>query len=275
MSQITVAPRSVLFMPASKPTMAAKIPDIRPDVAVLDLEDAVQHGAKSQAREQLRAILTQTQLLDGDVPILVRVNEMGSPWIDEDLSLVREIPRVGVVLPKAESPEAVERVRLLLPDRHLMVGVESARGVADARVILEAGPDSCYFGAEDYIVDLGGRRTNAGNEVLYARSQVVLAARLSGAYAVDQVVVAVHDDSAFEADAAVARDLGYNGKLCLHPQQVEVSHRVFSPSPEEVAHARRVVRAAGDGVGLVDGAMVDHVHVRQARDVLARSGGAS
>lgn len=272
MSQTITNPRSVLFMPASKPAMAAKIRDIRPDIAVLDLEDAIPHDAKTQARERLHTTLTQTDLLDGDVPILVRINEAGSPWIADDLSLVQAIPRVGVVLPKAESAQTVEQIRSSVAGRHLLVGLESGRGVADAREILDAGPDGCYFGAEDYIVDLGGRRTDGGAEVLYARSQVVLAARLSGGYAIDQVVVAIHDDSAFEADASVGRDLGYTGKLCLHPQQVRLAHRVFAPSPEEVAHARRVVQAASDGVGVVDGMMVDHVHVRRARAILSQAG---
>ncbi len=118
---------------------------------------------------------------------------------------------------------------------------------------------------------MGGRRTAAGTEVLYARSQVALAARLAGVAALDQVVTAVRDDTAFRADAAQARALGYRGKLCIHPQQVPLAHEAFSPSETEVAHARRVIEASADGVGLLDGEMVDDVHVRMARATLARA----
>jgi citrate lyase subunit beta/citryl-CoA lyase len=108
--------------------------------------------------------------------------------------------------------------------------------------------------------------------VNYARSQVVLAARLAGVAALDQVVVAVHDEVAFRIEAQQARALGYRGKICLHPVQVGIAHEVFTSSDAEVAHAREVLAAAESGVGLVDGQMVDAVHVSMARAVLARAG---
>jgi citrate lyase subunit beta/citryl-CoA lyase len=144
--------------------------------------------------------------------------------------------------------------------------------VADARPLLAAEPQSVYFGSEDFIGDLGGRRTAAGTEVLYARSAVLLAAHLAGVPALDQAVVAVHDEDTFRCDANVGRNLGYGGKICLHPGQVPIAHEVFTPDAAEVAHAHAVLAAAGAGVGMVDGVMVDAVHVRMARDVLSRAG---
>jgi citrate lyase subunit beta/citryl-CoA lyase len=129
-----------------------------------------------------------------------------------------------------------------------------------------------YFGAEDYIADMGGYRTAENTEVLYARSQVALAARLAGIAALDQVVTAVRDDAAFRADAQQARALGYAGKLCIHPAQVALTHEVFTPGEAEVAHARAVLAASVSGVGLLDGEMVDDVHVRMAHATLARAG---
>lgn len=277
MQTATVSPRSMLFMPADKPAMAAKVPAIGADLAVLDLEDAVAADGKVAARGVLRASLADESVLSGASTVLVRVNEVESPWFAEDLALVGELghghPRLGIVVPKVEHPHQVARVRDSLGDLLLVAGLESGLGVADARAILGAGADGCYFGAEDYVADLGGRRTPEGAEVLYARSQVVLAARVTGCFALDQAVVSIRDDAAFTADAARGRGLGYAGKICLHPRQVELAHELFSPTPEEVEHARRVIEvaAAGGGVGLLDGAMVDHVHVRQAEAVIARA----
>lgn len=264
------APRSMLFMPGDRPGMAAKIPAIGPDLAVLDLEDAIVAGAKPDARKQVAATLADPALRTGNV--LVRVNEVGSPWFADDLAAVAALGGVGVVLPKCERVEDVERVRARLPHALFVIGIESVRGVANARSLLAAGVDGAFFGAEDFIADIGGRRTAEGLEVLAARSEVVLAARLAERFALDQVVVAVHDDQAFRLDAGRARDLGYTGKLCLHPSQVALAHEVFSPSPEEIEHARRVLEAGAGGLGVLDGAMVDEVHLRQARTLLARAG---
>lgn len=116
-----------------------------------------------------------------------------------------------------------------------------------------------------------GRRTNSGTEVLYTRSQVRRAAHLADVPPIDQAVVAVRDTELFRADAEQARDLGYRGKISLHPLQVEAAHAIFTPSPEEIAHAREVLAAAQTGVGVVNGRMVDAVHVAMAQQVLARA----
>ena len=131
-------------------------------------------------------------------------------------------------------------------DGLLVVGLETALGVADARILLARGVSGAYFGAEDFIADIGGRRTGGSEEVLYARSQVCLAARLAGIPAVDQVVTDLADDERFLTDAQAGRNLGYQGKICIHPRQVALAHRVFTPTEAELAHARQVL-AAGDG----------------------------
>ena len=174
------------------------------------------------------------------------------------------------MLPKYQSAAEIPELRSRLRDEALVVvGLETVLGVADSRDLLAAGVDAAYFGAEDYIADIGGRRGD-GTEVLWARSQVMAAARLSGVGAIDQTVVAVRDDDAFVTDATLGRAIGYTGKICVHPQQVALAHQVFTPTDREVDHARAVLAAVGSGVAVVNGEMVDDVHVRMAETVLSR-----
>ncbi|NMH91786.1 CoA ester lyase [Pseudonocardia bannensis] len=272
--------RSLLFVPGGRADMIAKVGRPGPDGVVLDLEDAVAAGDKGSARRTVVEALAGLEV-PASTLVLVRVNVPDSPWFADDVAAVAGTRADGVVLPKLERSGQLAELRALFadhgrPDAVVVAGLETALGVADSRELLAAGAAmgvvAAYFGAEDYIADLGGRRTAEGAEVLYARSQVALAARLAGVIALDQVVVAVHDDDAFLADAERARALGYPGKLCLHPKQVALAHRVFTPSAEEVAHARAVLAAATGGVGLLDGEMIDDVHVRMARAVLVRAG---
>jgi citrate lyase subunit beta/citryl-CoA lyase len=267
--------RSLLFMPGTRADMVAKIPRFGPDVAAVDLEDAVAPGQKDAARDAAAAAI---DALDpgGPTTILVRVNPVGSPWFAADVAAIARCAAVGLVVPKLSSQHDLYEVRQALvengwADALIVAGIETALGVADARPVLASGVAGAYFGAEDYIADIGGVRSPGGDEVLYARSQVCLAAYLSGLPAIDQAVVALGDDEHFLADARAGRALGYQGKICIHPRQVELAHQVFTPTAEEVAHAQAVLAAGDAGVGVVDGQMVDNVHVKMAQSVLARA----
>ena len=133
---------------------------------------------------------------------------------------------------------------------------------------------ACYFGAEDFVADIGGVRTESNLEVLYARSRVVLAARITGVLPIDQVVPAFGDDARFLDDAAQGRALGYQGKLCIHPAQVPLANRAFSPSAEEVDRAQRLLAAydaavaRGEAAIAFEGQMVDEPLARHARAVV-------
>lgn len=272
------AARSLFFVPGHRPDMIAKVPRWSPDIAVIDLEDAVGPNDKDQARRLTLEALPHLAASAGPTTMItVRVNAPDSPWFAADLAAAADSPATGVVVPKLERPAQVAHARELLgrhgrPDVAVIAGLETALGVADARAVLAAGVVAAYFGAEDYIADIGGQRTPGSMEVLYARSQVVLAARLAGVTAIDQVVVAIRDDAQFTADAQAGRALGYQGKICVHPRQVDLAHRVFTPSVQEVAHARAVLGGAAAGVGVVEGTMVDEVHVKMAQAVLRRAG---
>jgi len=267
--------RSLLFMPATRAEMIAKIPRIAPDVAVADLEDAVAAGDKERARDIAVAAI---DALERSAPttVLIRVNPVGTPWFDGDVAAAAGCAAAGIVVPKLATPHELGHVRQALAehswsDAVLVAGLETALGVADARALLSHGVSAVYFGAEDYIADIGGRRTRGGAEVLYARSRVALAAHLAGLPALDQVVTDLADDEHFLADAAGGRDLGYQGKMCIHPRQVPLAHQVFTPTPAELSRAREIVAAGLEGVAVVDGQMVDEVHVRMARAVLTRA----
>ena len=270
--------RSLLFMPASQAGMIAKIPRIAPDVAVADLEDAVAAGDKERARDIAVAAIDALERPGPKPPtmVLIRVNPVGTPWFDGDVAAAAGCAAAGIVVPKLATPQELGQVRQVLAehswsDALLIAGLETALGVADARGLLAHGVSAVYFGAEDYIADIGGRRTRAGAEVLYARSRVALAAHLAGLPALDQAVMDLADDEHFLADAAGGRDLGYQGKICIHPRQVALAHQVFTPTPAELSRAREIVAAGQAGVAVVDGQMVDEVHVRMARAVLARA----
>lgn len=272
--------RSLLFAGATRPDLVAKLGRSAPDAAVVDLEDAVPPDHKQQARAAARDSAAALAAAHPALRVFVRVNPAASGLLEADVAAAVTPGLAGVVLPKLEAAGDVERLRAALAasgcERLAIVGgLETARGVHDAYTLLGLGLEAAYFGAEDYAADLGARRTELGDEVLYARSHVVLAARLQGVTPIDQAVVAIRDDAQYAADARRGRALGYRGKLCVHPAQVALAHVAFTPSGEELEHARRVLAAweahAAGGVGAleVDGAMVDEPALRLARAALA------
>jgi citrate lyase subunit beta/citryl-CoA lyase len=273
--------RSVLFAPGARPDVVAKLLRSEPDAVIIDLEDSVPPGAKERARE-CAARMGPELAHEGSAAVYVRVNAVDSEHFADDLDALRPGIR-GVVVPKIDSAEHVRRVRDALATRALeltiVVGIETVAGVLDARAILSSnGVEAAYFGAEDYVVDLGGVRTVEGFEVLVPRAQVSMAARATGVLAIDQVVGDLRDPVRFATDAALGRSLGYQGKLCIHPDQVAWAHRAFVPSEADIDRASNVLAmyrlAAERGEASIewDGQLIDEPIARQARAVLARAG---
>lgn len=264
--------RSVLFAPGHRPDVVLKTTRAAPDAVVIDWEDAVPSVEKAAARSAVSGVVDKLRATAPRMRVFVRVNPVVVP---EHLTDVEALPRAvdAVVLPKVEDPDDVPTLALRsgLP---VVAGVETARGVAAAAELIEHA-HAVYFGAEDFTADMSGVRTAGGAEVLYARSRVVLAARLVGVPALDQVVPDYNDHDAFRADATVGRALGYTGKMCIHPHQVPLATKAFTPSEQELAQARRIIDAhasAGGGVVTVDGRMIDEPLVRRARDMIAAAG---
>lgn len=284
MTSSPLRPRSVLFAPGNRADLIAKLPRSGPDAAVLDLEDAVPGTAeaKAAARPVARDAARDLIAAAPHLAVFVRVNAVHSPYFEEDLAVLTP-ELAGVVVPKLESAADVRRVAGALAarglDLPLLAGLETGAGVWNAREIMaEDAVAWAYFGAEDYTTDLGGTRTPGNLEVLYARSHVALAARLTGVHALDIVVTRLNDEAAFREDAAQGRALGYGGKLCIHPVQVPLAHDYFGPTEAEAERARRLLAAAHDaaregrGAFSFEGQMVDEPMLAKARAILHARG---
>lgn len=274
--------RSVLFAPGNRPEILAKLPRSAPDVAVIDWEDAVPASAKDDARAGTAAAVAELAAAAPSMGLAVRMN---GPDTEHFAADVAALPHglAAVLVPMLESADKAGEVHDALVaaghDVGIVAGIETAAGVEFAPTTLAApGIVAAYFGAEDFVVDMGGVRTASNVEVLYARSRLVLAGRLARVAVVDQVVADFRDDDRFRAEAADARAMGFAGKLCIHPSQVALANAAFSPSEAEIARAVAMLAAYDAAVAegrasiAFEGQMVDEPVARQARAVLARAG---
>ena len=278
-----MARRSVLFSPGDRPELMRKAPRTDADVFVFDLEDAVAPDRKEEAREAVNEVLADPDF-DPDAEVCVRVNPIAGA-AEDDLDAVLdgldEDELDSVMLPKATEGEDIERLGRLLDERSwelpVLALIESARGVLNAPGIADATPtDALIFGAEDLAADLGATRTREGTEVLYARERVVLAASAAGIDAIDTVFTDFEDEEGLREDTDFAIQLGFDGKLAIHPAQVPVVNEAYTPADGEIEWARRVVEAneqaeaEGRGVFEVDGEMIDAPLIAQAERIIER-----
>ncbi len=285
-----MARRSVLFTPGDRPEMLRKASDTAADVLVFDLEDAVVPGRRPEARRTVAELLASSEF-DPDAEVCVRLTRTeperdlegilaGGPG-ESDATGQGGDRLDAVMLPKVASPEAVDTVAGLLAERNRSVPVfaliETARGVLRADEVADASAtDALVFGAEDLAADLGAMRTAEGHEVLYARERVVTAAAAAGIDAIDTLYTDFEDEAGLRDDAAFATQLGYDGKLAIHPAQVAPINHAFTPDPDRVAWARKVLEAREaidpeDGVFEVDGEMIDAPLIAQAEQIVDRA----
>jgi len=270
--------RTVLFSPGDDPEKLRKAVSFDTDVVVFDLEDAVVPSAKPAARETVRDALAD--VMPADAEVCVRVNPVGRGAADDVAVALAGTGPDSVMLPKTSGAEDVTRlVDLLDPaglDCPILALVESAGGVLHAEAIAAHDATAALvFGAEDLAGDLSATRTAEGGELDHARQHVVLAARAAGVSPIDTHYPTYTDDAGLRTEAERAVELGYDGKLAVHPGQVGVIHDVFTPSAERVAWAQRLLEArdvADGGVFVFDGEMIDAPQIRQAERVLERAG---
>jgi citrate lyase subunit beta/citryl-CoA lyase len=277
--------RSILFVPGSKSRMLEKARSLPADAVILDLEDGVPPAEKALARATVR------RALEGGAygpQVILRLNALGTGLAEADLQEAFHPKVDAICLPKAEGAGDVEQLASMLAalelERGLPTGVvdvllmvETALGVLAAYDMARASQRvrALCLGGEDLARGLGAIRTKEGQELAHARAHLVIAARAAGAVAIDTIYADLTDLDGLLADAHNARQLGYSGKLLIHPAQIEPIRSAFAPSREEMEYARRVVEAfeaaeaRGEGVIALEGQMIDAPVVARAREVLA------
>jgi citrate lyase subunit beta/citryl-CoA lyase len=253
---------------------------VEADVLIFDLEDGVAPGAKPKAREQVAAALGVGGF--GHRERVVRVNGAGTPWEAEDLRAVAASGADAVLLPKVEQASGVRIVEAALAANRapasmaIWAMIETPLGVLRAAEIAEASQRlACLVaGTSDLTKDLRARHTPGRTEVLTSLSLIVLAARAAGLACLDGVHLGLEDETGFEAACQQGRDLGFDGKTLIHPGTIATANRVFGPTPAELEAARRIVAAygeavaAGKGVVVVEGRLVEKLHVVAAQRLL-------
>ncbi|WP_135827069.1 HpcH/HpaI aldolase/citrate lyase family protein [Halorussus ruber] len=278
--------RSVMFTPGDRPEMMRKAPTAGADVIVFDLEDAVAPDAKAEARQEVREVLADPDFAP-DCEVCVRVNPTGIAADDDLRGLLgngeeaRDAAETldAVMLPKTGTAGDAETLADLLAERDaevpILALVETAAGILAAEDIAAVPEvDALVFGAEDLAADIGATRTDEGTEVLHAREHVVLAASAAGVDAIDTVYTDIEDIGGLREETEFAVELGYDGKMAIHPAQVSPINESFTPDPERVEWAERVLEAKaqadaeGRGVFRVDGEMIDAPLIAQAERVV-------
>ena len=259
-----------LFVPGDRPKRFAKAAASGADGVIIDLEDGVAPASKAAARDAMvRADL-------GGQALIVRINAAGTPWWDDDLAAVAQSRATTIMVPKAETTEALDTVRRRCGDRRVIIAlIETAVGLDACRQLLRCpGVVGAAFGGLDLALDLGCEPD--WEALAYARGQLVVASRLAERAApIDGITPDFSKGEFAGRDAMRARRLGFGGKLLIHPRQVEPVLAAFLPSLEEIAWAKGILAAvakSGGGAIAQDGAMIDRPIVERARRIMHRSG---
>jgi citrate lyase subunit beta/citryl-CoA lyase len=279
--------RSWMFIPGNQPRRLAKAGELAADVLIYDLEDAVPLAEKEQARQLVRQALRENK----SRVQYVRVNDPSTPFFPGDINGAVSPETAGIVLPKAAGKEqilaACGQLALVEAQHNLPTGVteivpliESAAGLYRAYEIATASSrvKRLAFGSVDFTLDIGAQLTTEGKEILYARSQLVVISRAAEIEPpIDAVFVQVKDGEGLKRDALLARQLGFQGKLAIHPDQLPVIHQAFSPTAEEIAEAQAIAAAFDEAVASgsaaiqVNGKLVDYPVAVRAKRVLEQA----
>lgn len=273
--------RSVLYMPGSNTRAMEKGRSLPADALILDLEDAVAPDAKEQARANIKGALAQGGY--GKREILVRVNALDTAWGKDDLAAMATAGADGILLPKVESAETVLAAQKILDDNGgpadlaIWCMIETPLGVLHAEEIGNASPRLGGFvmGTSDLAKDLHCLHTPERLPFMASLNISVLAARAFGLAILDGVHLDLSDAAGFEASCKQGLELGFDGKTLIHPKTIDAANAVFGPTLEEVDRSKRIIEAfetasaGGKGVVLLDGKLVENLHVENAKRVLA------
>jgi len=286
-STMPVVMRSVMYTPGNNPRLVERARTMTADVIVLDLEDSVPPMEKMRAREVVRDSIKM--VAESGAEVYARVNAWDTGLIKGDLEAIVQPGFNGVVIPKTETPEDVVRADRLLTELEkkngmavgsisLQLLIETARGVMFAYEsgMASARVNSLVFGAVDYTRDMRVKLTSTGEEQLHARAAVAIAARAANLVAIDPPFAAFADTEGFAKDCMQGRQLGYEGRMLIHPGQIEPSHEIYAPAKEDIENAREAVKVFEEGMKegkasvSLGGKMIDWAVYRAECDLLAK-----
>ena len=264
--------RSALYIPGSKDRALEKARGLPVDVILFDLEDAVSPDAKIAARDTLGHAL---QTSYGPRLRIVRINGLDTAWGADDARAVANMDCDAVLLPKVNSPADLDALAALVPDKPLWAMMETPLGILNAQTIAAHSQIAGFvMGTNDLAKDLTARGRPA---MMTALQHCLLAARAAGIVALDGVYNAFKDEEGLRHECVEGRDMGFDGKTLIHPAQVGVCNAIFGPSADDIALAERQIaafeaaEAAGEGVAVVDGKIVENLHIVTARATLAKA----
>ncbi|MFJ8064689.1 HpcH/HpaI aldolase/citrate lyase family protein [Psychrobacillus sp. NPDC096426] len=274
--------RSYLFVPGTNKDMIKKAIASDADCIIIDLEDAVALAEKENARKTVKESLIR---FSKEKEILVRINDCETSFWEEDLICAVTNGAAGIVVPKSESEHDIrlvcKKIREVTMDHssafQVIPLIETAKGIQFAYAI--AAEDELVsklaFGSIDFSLDIGCELSASGTELLFARSQIVIASRAAGIGSpIDTVYADFHNEAGFENEAKHAKQLGFKGKLIIHPKQIQMTHEIFSPSVDEINDAKAIVKAfeAAEENGVasiaVNNQFVDYPVYKKAKSLL-------
>ncbi len=275
--------RSVLYMPGSKPRALEKARNLSADSLILDLEDAVPPAEKPAARETVALALARGGY--GAREIVIRINGLDTDWGSDDLAVAMACHPDAILIPKVETAAQVQDIQARMtaanadPATAIWAMMETPLAMLNAAQIAASTPRlrCLVMGTNDLIKELGARHLPGRAPVATGLGLCLLAARAHGLAIVDGVYNAFKDDEGLRAECQQGLDMGMDGKTLIHPAQIAVANQVFAPTEDEIATAQRqvdafaAVQAAGQAVAVVDGKIVENLHVETAKALLARA----
>ncbi|MBU0725755.1 MAG: CoA ester lyase [Alphaproteobacteria bacterium] len=275
--------RSMLYMPGSNPRALDKARGLPADALVFDLEDAVAPDTKAEARETIRAALAQGGY--GGRELIVRVNGLATPWGYDDLAAMARAGAHGVLLPKVESADAVRQAEAILiargapEDLAIWCMMETPLAMLNAKEIAGASPrlGGLVMGTSDLAKDLNALHVPGRLPFITSLGLCLLAARAYGLAILDGVHLDLNDEEGFAEACRQGREMGFDGKTLIHPKTIAAANAAFAPSEADIAWSRKIIAAhaeaesAGKGVLLVDGKLIENLHVVSARRLVAQA----
>ena len=283
MATIARPRRSVLYMPGSNPRALEKARTLAADGLILDLEDAVAPDAKEEARKQVVDAVKAGGY--GARELQIRVNSLATPWGQADVAAAASSGAHAVLIPKVESADTVRQVEAIMvangapADMAIWCMMETPRGMLRAEEIAGSTPRMGGFvmGTSDLAKDLHCAHTRDRLPMITSLGLCLLAARAYGLAALDGVYLDLNDDAGFEAACQQGLELGFDGKTLIHPKTIDTANRIFAPAEKEIEWSKKIIAAhaeasaAGKGVVVVDGKLVENLHVENARRIVALS----